>query len=86
MASANPPIAAEDLTKCGICKETVNDPKALQCLHTFCLMCLKEWSSSDSSNGNHVICPACKKTTTLPADGVDGLPRNFFVSSLMERR
>ena len=86
MATANISIPAEDLTKCGICKETVNDPKALQCLHTFCLICLNEWSSSDSSSDNSVICPACKKTTTLPPDGVDGLPGNFFVSSLMERR
>ena len=84
---------AEDLTKCGICKETVTDPKALPCLHTFCLVCLREWISHDHGDGASsstestlVVCPACKKTVHLPVDGVDGFPGNIFVQTLMERR
>ncbi|XP_072046642.1 E3 ubiquitin-protein ligase TRIM56-like [Amphiura filiformis] len=81
MASAAPP--REDLTRCAICKEIINQPKALQCLHTFCLECLREWSQRDKES---VTCPvlSCKKTTPMPSDGVDGLPGNVFVASLIE--
>ncbi|XP_072048294.1 uncharacterized protein [Amphiura filiformis] len=81
MASAAPP--REDLTRCSICKEIINQPKALQCLHTFCLECLREWSQRDKES---VTCPvlSCKKTTLMPSDGVDGLPGNVFVASLIE--
>ena len=77
----------EDLTKCGICKDTITDPKALPCLHTFCLVCLREWTDHDTTtSSSHVICPACKKAFSLPDEGVEGLPGNVFVTSLMERR
>ncbi|XP_072047304.1 uncharacterized protein [Amphiura filiformis] len=81
MASAAPP--REDLTRCGICKEIINQPKALSCLHTFCLECLREWSQHDKE---YVTCPvlSCKKTTPMPSDGVGGLPGNVFVASLIE--
>ena len=80
---------AEDLTKCGICKDTITEPKALPCLHTFCLVCLKEWAQhgdTASSSSDVIVCPACKKTFSLPDEGVEGLPGNVFATSLMERR
>ena len=81
--------AAEDLTKCGICKETITEPKALPCLHTFCLVCLKEWTQHGDtapSSSDMIACPACKKAFSLPDGGVEGLPGNVSATSLMERR
>ena len=86
MATANPVYSPpKDLTRCGICNEIINEPKALPCLHTFCLECIREWSKP---NRKSVTCPivACKKTTPMPPNGVDGLPGNVFVSSLIDRR
>ena len=81
-----PPLdPPKDLARCGICNEIINHPKALHCLHTFCLECLREWSKP---NKETVTCPVlhCKKTTPMPSNGVDGLPGNVFVSSLIDTR
>ncbi|XP_072016857.1 E3 ubiquitin-protein ligase TRIM45-like [Amphiura filiformis] len=82
MAGAKP-VPCEDLTRCGICNEVINQPKALPCLHTFCLECLREWGKP---NKETVTCPVlnCKKTTPMPSNGVDGLPGNVFVASLID--
>ena len=75
----------EDLTKCGICKGTILDPKSLPCLHTFCLSCLIEWNAGRGT-AESLPCPVCHTSSPLPADGIDGLLGNVFVSSMIERR
>ena len=49
--------------------------------------CSTDWNQG-WSKPQSVTCPIvdCKKTTPMPASGVDGLPGNVFVSSLIERR
>ncbi len=89
MASANPLQEPEDLTHCGICNETITDPKTLPCLHTFCLDCLQEWSRREKETiSGTITCPvlSCKKITLIPDDGVDNFPGNVFVTSLIEIR
>ncbi|XP_072017790.1 E3 ubiquitin-protein ligase TRIM71-like [Amphiura filiformis] len=87
MATAQPqpelvPTQSKDLTRCGICNEIINQPKSLPCLHTFCLECLREWSKP---NKETVTCPVlnCKKTSLMPSNGVDDLPENVFILSLI---
>jgi hypothetical protein len=33
-----------------------------------------------------VACPMCKKIFTIPENGVEGLPRNFFIEKLLTIR
>ncbi|XP_072018880.1 uncharacterized protein [Amphiura filiformis] len=73
----------EDLTMCSVCLSTIEQPKALPCLHTYCFKCLSEWAKSTS---NTVTCPICRKVWTLPADGVAGLESNFLVTKLKDRK
>ncbi|XP_072018693.1 uncharacterized protein [Amphiura filiformis] len=73
----------EDLTMCSICLSTIEHPKALPCLHTYCFKCLSEWAKSTSTT---VTCPICRKVWTLPADGVTGLENNFLVTKLKDRK
>ncbi|XP_072051909.1 uncharacterized protein [Amphiura filiformis] len=72
------------ITVCGICLSTYEVPKALPCLHSFCLGCIREWASHDSnieaSESQVVSCPNCRKEYVLSAAGVDGLPMNFFIT------
>ncbi len=72
----------EDLTTCSICLSMIEEPKALPCLHTYCLKCLTEWAKSTDK----IKCPICRKEWTLPADGVAGLESNFLVNKLKERK
>ncbi|ERF70415.1 hypothetical protein EPUS_05234 [Endocarpon pusillum Z07020] len=75
-ASTSPQPGLLDLEReliCSICTETLYQPLTLiDCLHTFCGSCLKEWftfeynkvrsssSSSSSSRSNTYTCPTCR--------------------------
>ena len=70
-----------ELTLCGICLAPINNPKALPCLHTFCLTCIGEWAQGKT---DEVKCPLCKEDFLLPPGGVSGLRTNLFVTRLKE--
>ena len=72
-----------DLVTCHICLSEINNPKSLPCLHTFCRSCLAKWAEEQS---NSLRCPTCQQDYVLPAEGIEGLKGNFFVSKLKDRR
>ena len=74
----------EDLILCSVCLEDVDQPKALPCLHTYCLECLKKVAEKDG--GRVVTCPLCKATTPVPKEGVSGFKTNFLISKFKERK
>ena len=66
--------------ECIICRDKYNEPKALNCMHTFCQECLLDYYKDK----NVMPCPICDKPTRLPAEGVPGLKANFFINSLLD--
>ncbi|XP_072049362.1 uncharacterized protein [Amphiura filiformis] len=70
-----------DLTHCGVCFRPVQNPKALPCLHTFCLSCISEWAKEDTWK---VKCPVCMESFPLPKGGVAGIRSNSYVVKLKE--
>ena len=79
-----------DLVQCGICFAVIDKPKALPCLHTFCLKCLTSWVESSAKKNpdkytNAVSCPNCREDFPLPKGGAKEFKTNFFVSKLKER-
>ena len=71
-----------DLTLCGICQAPIHDdPKALPCLHTFCLGCIEEWAKGKK---DRIVCPLCKEDFAIPQEGVSGFRSNFFVTNLVK--
>ncbi|XP_072022987.1 E3 ubiquitin-protein ligase TRIM45-like [Amphiura filiformis] len=79
-----------DLVQCSICHAAIDKPKALPCLHTFCLKCLTSWAQSSAKKNpdkykDAVSCPTCREDFPLPKGGVKELRTNFFVSKLKER-
>ncbi|XP_072023527.1 uncharacterized protein [Amphiura filiformis] len=75
-------LQENSLTTCSICLEEMENPKALPCLHSFCLKCLKKVAHPPGS----FICPLCQEKIPLPPAGVDGFRDNFFFNQMKERK
>ena len=73
----------DELTKCPICLDGLDNPKSLPCLHTFCLECIKG-HCKDRSSGDDVDCPVCRTSFLIPHPGVEQLTSNFFINGLVE--
>ena len=72
-----------DMTECCICTGSFVSPKVLPCVHTFCLKCLRA-SAPGKQPGDKMPCPLCRKLFEVPADGIAGLPNNFFMQKLVD--
>ncbi|KAK7483268.1 hypothetical protein BaRGS_00025435 [Batillaria attramentaria] len=66
----------EKLT-CTICLEVFRSPRLLPCHHTFCLECLQDLASRHNSRA--FPCHTCRRTTRVPAGGVEKLQVNFYL-------
>jgi len=75
----------DEITECPICTEVYTDPRVLPCVHTYCLKCIETWSK-DKQPGDEVACPLCRKAFTLSSNGVEDLPKNFFVTNLLQMK
>ena len=83
-----------EITNCAICLETLNIPKYLPCLHTFCENCIASHISTSFEKGNKASfdCPVCRTSVSVPyvncsfEDWAKGLPLNSLVIGLMEKQ
>jgi len=74
-----------EITECPICMNVFTDPRVLPCIHTFCLECLKRISeTAQKGPGDKLPCPLCRKEFLIPADGINGVPKNFFLENLLQ--
>ncbi|XP_060084020.1 tripartite motif-containing protein 3-like [Ylistrum balloti] len=75
----------ENYLTCAICFNPFDRPKALPCLHTFCLDCLRDFVTSRGyENMGKFPCPVCREDTTLLPQGVNGFPDNYYITSLKD--
>jgi DNA-binding beta-propeller fold protein YncE len=69
-----------------ICFEAYNNPKMLNCAHTFCADCLigyqTTYEQQRSAIPGKLPCPTCRELTTLPSGGIDGLRNDFKVQKM----
>ncbi|XP_035673944.1 uncharacterized protein LOC118414188 isoform X1 [Branchiostoma floridae] len=72
---------SDDFLTCQICLDTFRKPKILDCVHSFCEDCLKEYVKPGETT---VKCPTCQRETALKQNGVSGLKDNFFILNLVE--
>src|SRR6218665_2125413 len=73
-----------DITECGICTETLRDPRLLPCVHTFCLECLRRLLGAVENTEKKLVCPLCRSEFSVPTAGLDALQRNFFMKQLID--
>src|SRR6218665_2036841 len=87
MASVDEKAAKQfgETTECSICMSVFNDPRMLPCIHTFCFECLKHTAEAGQKNpGDRMNCPLCRRDFIIPADGMNGLQKNFFMEKFLE--
>ena len=72
--------------ECPLCLETVNDPKTLPCLHSFCLLCLDKHALYARKQLQTTIkCPVCLTCFQIPEeDTFGGLPTSFHLNRLVD--
>ena len=65
MASATcTPEEATNSFSCAVCLEQFKEPKALQCLHTYCKECLVKLVKKKGSD-DVIPCPECREDTKV---------------------
>lgn len=75
----------DDITECPICSELFTDPRSLPCIHAYCMKCIEGYGGNRQP-GDKIPCPMCRKEFTVPATGLGGLPKNFFIEKLLHIR
>ncbi len=77
----------EDYLTCQICFDIYQQPKALPCLHSFCLECLDlfiEAKKLTNQDATSFSCPICRRDIDIPADGAKGFFDNHILISLAD--
>src|ERR1700733_4534828 len=81
MATAGQEQELQKLTECCICLKEFTDPRMLPCIHTFCLGCINQTvETARKKPGEDMPCPLCRKIFVIPGNGINDLPKNFFMS------
>ncbi|XP_066477606.1 RING finger protein 228-like [Tiliqua scincoides] len=82
------PAAGCEERECRICYNLFDAerhaPKLLECLHTFCLHCLRQlqlraargWATGGGAGAASIRCPLCSHRTALPGGSAHSLPAN----------
>jgi len=81
----NPRVLMEflrELCICPICKDTLDDPRILGCLHTFCFSCLLRHFVYSRANG--ITCPICKAHFRLVHEDIETLMVNVWATSVLD--
>ena len=50
---------------CDICAKQYDEPRLLNCLHTFCLSCLNSRLSRETNEGRKLTCPTCNTQVNI---------------------
>ena len=72
--------------ECPLCLETVNNPKTLPCLHSFCLECLDKHAGFARRQLQATIkCPVCQASFQIPeGDSFKNLPTSYHLNRLVD--
>jgi hypothetical protein len=75
----------DDVITCSICSLPFNDPRALHCLHTFCLTCISNWAKT-SEKQDAVECPLCREETRLNGRSIEvALKPNYVAIGILDK-
>ena len=78
MAAKDVKMATDNLS-CPVCYQLFKKPKYLPCHHSYCEHCLEMLCKKSK-----IICPECRKESSVPSGGVKDLDDNFFITRLVD--
>ncbi|XP_019863045.1 PREDICTED: tripartite motif-containing protein 34-like [Amphimedon queenslandica] len=77
----------QESLQCPVCLETLTDPRALPCIHNFCIACLEKVYSESQSKGesrDELECPTCRVKHPLPNGDVHKISKNYQLADVIE--
>ncbi|XP_044170499.1 E3 ubiquitin-protein ligase TRIM71-like [Acropora millepora] len=79
------PVKTKKEAECPLCANTLNNPRTLPCLHSFCLGCLdKQANLARRQRQQAIKCPACQASLQIPkTDTFAKLPSPAILSRLV---
>ena len=79
-------IVLKKEAECPLCLETVNNPKTLPCIHSFCLECLDKHANFARRQLQATIkCPVCQTSFQIPeGDSFNNLPASYHLNRLVD--
>ncbi len=77
---------------CAVCLDFLEEPKLLQCAHSFCRKCLVDLvvvpervqDNDDDALEGRVQCPSCREYTSILGGKVDALKTNFKLRNVVD--
>ena len=70
LASHHVELAKEEII-CPMCIGVFDNPRSLQCLHSYCEKCLLGLHRASAINDS-IDCPECRAQTAVPEEGIQG--------------
>ena len=72
--------------ECPLCLDTVNNPKTLPCIHSFCLQCLDKHAIFARRQLQATIkCPVCQTSFQIPeGDSFNNFPTSYHLNRLVD--
>ena len=72
--------------ECPLCLDTVNNPKTLPCIHSFCLECLDKHANFARRQLQATIkCPVCQTSFQIPeGDSFKNFPTSYHLNRLVD--
>lgn len=70
---------------CSLCSKLTEDPRILDCYHSFCINCLRDRCQiKDDLEQALANCPQCQATFEIPNGGLEYLRKNTFQAKIYE--
>jgi len=76
--------ALTEEVRCHICLDLYDDPRVLECQHSFCRDCAFQMRKN-SVGRSFIECPLCRHVTFLGASGVNGLKKSHNLANIADK-